>query len=203
MPPPRGEEPALTDPDLALVLRGERDAVRQFIDRFGPILRARVRAVRARWINPPIEEEDLLQTVLAALFKDRARVLRQWDPDKGRSLPNFLRVFATHRTVEALRRRSLEAPADPDTLTALMDRGSTGSGGGGVDWIELAVAEYLAECDEGERRFFKQFLEGDKPEELASAFHLSVAAVYQRISRFRKRIIELGGPEAARWAAGK
>src|SRR5262245_5462585 len=108
----------MSENELLLVLRGDPQAIRTFIHEYGPILRSQVRRmVFGSWRD---REEDLLQDLLFGLLRDDARVLRLWDPKKGKTLKSFLIEFARRRIVDFLRRQHRESREIPTGDTNLL-----------------------------------------------------------------------------------
>lgn len=66
------------------------------------------------------EARDLVQDVLVMLLEHDARELRRWDPARGRTLDNFVRLVARRRIARGLSRRRgnpwSDLPYDPQTL---------------------------------------------------------------------------------------
>lgn len=98
-------------------------AVRRFVDRFTPIVQARVtRALRRRIglaQGRRIEQEvdDMVQEVFISLFHRNGRVLRSWDPDRGLSLDNFVGLVA-EREAGAILRSGKRSPWTEDPTEA-------------------------------------------------------------------------------------
>jgi RNA polymerase sigma factor (sigma-70 family) len=96
-------------PDRVLVqrvLKGDPDAVREFIRRVMPTIRLRVVSVLVRRASDrDLREEakDLAQQVLLALFDRDAAVLRRWDPAGGKSLESYVGYLAERRAIDYLR----------------------------------------------------------------------------------------------------
>lgn len=90
-------------------LKGDRPALRSFVDAMSPIIQARVvrglarRRAAAGNRDPRQEVEDMTQDVFAALFAHDGRVLRSWDPERGLSLANFVGLVADRHVASMLR----------------------------------------------------------------------------------------------------
>lgn len=115
------------DLDQARVLSaldGDPSALRALIDALMPVIQSR--AARALVRYRPVardsrqEQADLTQEVFAALFEQEGRVLRQWDPERGLSLRNFVGLVA-QRTLGGILRsgRRTPWPDDPTEQEAL------------------------------------------------------------------------------------
>jgi DNA-directed RNA polymerase specialized sigma24 family protein len=123
----------LSSDSLERALAADPAAVRALIADLLPIVQARVlrglaRHGRGRSRDPRQELEDLTQEVFAALFADRARVLRSWDPARGLSLANFVGLVA-ERQVGAILRTGRRSPWTEDpTLEGELEE-LAGSGG--------------------------------------------------------------------------
>lgn len=122
MPPP-----PLTPELLDTALAGDAGAVRTLVAAMTPVVQARVARVllrresagRGRDVRQ--ELEDLAQEVFAALFAERARLLRLWSPERGLSLTNFVGLLAEREAISILRsgRRSpwTEDPTEAEDLS--------------------------------------------------------------------------------------
>lgn len=108
----------LSAADLNRALAGDDVALGDLIDRATPIIHVRVaRAILRRQRSSQQaqlrqEVEDLIQEVLTALFANDARVLRNWDPDKGLSLANYIGLVAERLTSSVLQSGKKTWPAE-------------------------------------------------------------------------------------------
>ncbi len=116
-----------SDRDLvARALRRDPEGCRALIDCLTPVIRRRVARALARGARhsgrPPQRSDvlDLVQEVFVLLLDRDGRVLRQWDPERGLSLENFVGLVAEREAGAILRsgRRSAwaEEPAPDDKL---------------------------------------------------------------------------------------
>jgi RNA polymerase sigma-70 factor (ECF subfamily) len=94
---------------------GDERAMRGLVARVLPSVRVRVRLSLLRWRGQAqgrdlrAEVEDLSQEVFAALFEDRGRVLRSWQPERGLSLTGFVGLVA-ERMVGGILRSGRRSP---------------------------------------------------------------------------------------------
>lgn len=129
----------VTEPiDRALVARalsGEEDAMRELLEVVTPAIQLRVartlahRVGAARGRNVRQELEDMVQDVLLRLFSEQGRVLKEWDPERGMNLPQFVGLIAERHIASTLRssRRSpwTEDPTLSEDLQSEPDRAAT------------------------------------------------------------------------------
>lgn len=103
---------------LAGALAGDEDAVADLVDRWTPVIQARVaRVLLGRGsVRVRVQVEDLVQDVFLTLFEDDGRVLGTWEPGKGLSLDNFVGLVATRRAVSYLRSGKRTAWREDPTL---------------------------------------------------------------------------------------
>ncbi|AUX45862.1 uncharacterized protein SOCE26_073580 [Sorangium cellulosum] len=121
----------MTDSDHTLVeqaLARDRRAVRRLIDDLSPIVQSRVaRRLLRRGLahSRDLREEvkDLAQHVFVVLFADDGRVLRQWSPERGLSLANFVGLVAEREVITVLRSRRKSPWREEDALPEDFDRG--------------------------------------------------------------------------------
>ena len=98
----RGQMNAL----LADCLRGDAAARNGFVDRYAPVIHGAVRRlVRSRVPDDPaVGAEDIVQQIFLRLFRDDARLLRTYDPDRA-SLTTWLTIVARSTTLDVLRKK--------------------------------------------------------------------------------------------------
>jgi DNA-directed RNA polymerase specialized sigma24 family protein len=99
---------------LASALAGEPSAVRAMVAAFTPVIQARaaralVRSGRGAARDARQEVGDLTQDVLLLLFREDARVLRAWQPERGLSLLNYVGLV-TEREVGHIARSGRRSP---------------------------------------------------------------------------------------------
>ncbi|MDI1432474.1 RNA polymerase sigma factor [Polyangium sorediatum] len=191
--------------DIAALLRralaGERAAVRALIDALAPVVQARVARILLRRRAPQRdirqETEDLVQEVFVVLFADSARALRQWDPARGMSLPNFVGLVAEREVISILRskRRNpwteepmLDEELDPkhdeqpSTERLFEDREAVAA---------LLAAIHARLGDRGMLLFQWLVVEGRPVEEICAALGMTPDAVYAWKSRLAKLVREV------------
>lgn len=96
---------------LAACLAGDVDSLRAFVRHFTPIFRARVRRAllgprgAALWVSRD-DVDDVVQLTFEAIFSRGARVLRDYDPDRGMSLDSYLGQIASREAHNYLDKRA-------------------------------------------------------------------------------------------------
>jgi RNA polymerase sigma-70 factor (ECF subfamily) len=100
--------------EIAAVLEGDRQGMTRLVERLLPAVQAEVgwallREARGEQRDARQELRDFVQEVFVALLAERGKVLRRWDPERGRSLDSYVRLIARRR-VAALLRSSRHAP---------------------------------------------------------------------------------------------
>jgi RNA polymerase sigma-70 factor (ECF subfamily) len=177
----------------------EPAALSRFVRRLTPIVQARVarklllyrdRAGAQRDVRQ--EVEDLTQEVFLALFADEARVLRDWRPERGLSLANFVGLVAERQALSVLRsrRRSpwnadpvLDEELDADTELATPEREVVSR-----DTLDRLLERLAAELTPLGLRIFDLLLVEAVPlEEAMAETGLTSDALYAWRSRLRKR----------------
>ncbi|MEM8934270.1 MAG: hypothetical protein AAGE94_23965, partial [Acidobacteriota bacterium] len=100
----------LSPDDVRRCLGGDDEAaLRRLVADLTPVIQARVTRVLLRVVGrTPGREvrqeiEDLTQDIFLTLFADGARVLGDWQPDRGLSLANFVGMVAERQTLTILR----------------------------------------------------------------------------------------------------
>jgi RNA polymerase sigma-70 factor (ECF subfamily) len=190
---------------VALVQRAlakDKDAVRVIVDVLTPVIQAR--AARALLRRGPREVradvEDITQTVLAGLFADNGRVLRQWDPERGLSLEGLVRLRTEHEVASMLRtrRRSplTHTPTPIEELDVLLGGGAVEAGpeldAASRELLVALVTRIRERLSEQGREVFEMLVVEELPVEDVSALtDLSANAIYQwraRLERLARHI---------------
>jgi RNA polymerase sigma factor (sigma-70 family) len=204
------------DPMSALIRRaaeGDLRAMRQLVTALTPVIRTSVASVLSRSGNSGRREarqevEDATQTVLLALFADRGRVLLQWDPGRGLSLPSFVALLARRETVSLLRSRRRSPWTEDPTLNEDLDLNAVPRMGPESETISrdmlanLAVAVREKLSARGMELFEMIFMRGLPPEEVATLTGMTSEAVYTWKSRLTRQVKEIlaelaAGPPSA------
>lgn len=195
----RGPLPADTW-DLGAVAQaaaGEEPWPSRLIDTLTPVIQSRVARVLLRGqqrhpgrIRPLVE--DLTQEVFMVLFARGGRVLRDWQPDRGLSLANFVGLVAERQTVSYLRsgRRSgwREDPTLTDTFDAATADPSPERWAASRQQMERLLERLTEELSPLGRQLFRLlYLEERGVEEVEGLTGMSSDAVYAWRSRLRRR----------------
>jgi RNA polymerase sigma-70 factor (ECF subfamily) len=196
-------------------LAGERAAVDELVTQLSPVIQARAmralvrRQAAAGGRDPRQEVRDLVQHVFMVLFADDGRVLRQWDPERGSSLPNFVGLVAEREVAAILRRRRRSPWGEHATEDEDLDRMVTAapSAEGQViarDTMRRVVAAARARLSErGVEMFQWIVVDGRSVEEVAELAQMTPDAVYAWRSRLARLLREIAAegvsdPEASR-----
>jgi RNA polymerase sigma factor (sigma-70 family) len=184
------ERSRLTLPVVRQSLAGDRAAIREIVVGLTPVLHAIAgQALRRRGLRDLLVEiEDITQTVLAGLFEDGGKKLRQWDPSRS-ALETFVALLAEHEVADILRTRKRnplnEVPTLNDALEEREDLHKSGpeSDAAAAELFHKALFRLRADQDERGRELLELFLEGCPVEEICARTKMTTAAIYQRRSR--------------------
>ena len=195
-----------------LILRaaaGDRRAVRDLIAHLTPVIRAaiartliRAGAVARRGdIDPDIE--DMTQEVLTRLFAENAKVLTEFRPEYGPTLPAYVGLISQREAISRLRSRSRSPLTECLEPCELFDKLSANtlaadqdvSARQMVERVLLRMREQLSPCG---ARVLEAMHDDDVPlDALGRELGISVDAVYAwrcRIRSLGKRVFaELDG----------
>jgi RNA polymerase sigma-70 factor (ECF subfamily) len=179
-------------------LAGEPTALTRLVAVLTPVVQARVartllarrsslaggRAVRQ-------EVEDLSQDVFLALVSRDSRVLRDWQPERGLSLENFVGLVAERQVVSFLRsgrRNPWKEDLTPieDLDTAAPDSGPEEVAAGREELHLLLEGLREALSPLGRQLFELLFVRDLSQKEVMAASGLSADAVYQWRGRLRR-----------------
>jgi RNA polymerase sigma factor (sigma-70 family) len=188
----------MSEAELELVraaLTGDRGAIRRLVGRLRPLVHTEVahlllRRTAASGRNARQDLEDLVQEVFARLWADDGKLLRRWDPVRGRSLDSWVRLVARSRVLDQLRspRRNPahgESLEDPEIDRAVsIDAPSLAATIGAredLERIQAHLREQLSERDW--MLFIALFAEGCGVQQVSEEVGMTTAAVYQWKSR--------------------
>ena len=100
---------SFTKNELIFALKGNKTQIRKIVEMLTPVIQARVARALVAWTNQKnnsqIKEEvsDISQEIFASLFKNNAKILLNWDPNKGLSLKNYVGLVAHRHALSWLR----------------------------------------------------------------------------------------------------
>lgn len=192
--------PKLARDDVGRVLGGDVAARRRFVTALLPIVHVRVARtlLRRRGADAPAraQVEDFAQDVFEYLFRDEGRRLRQWDPERGMSLENYVGMIAEQRVLAALRTRRhnpwTEEPTCAEHLAAaLPPQASPDRDVAARQMLERLVDEVRAQLSPKGRQIFQRLvLEDRSVAEVSVELGMSPSALHAWSSRLRKRLRE-------------
>lgn len=186
-------------------IQGDRDSWATLIVRHEPSLELAVRhTLRAHGVTPSAAlVEDLIADVAISLVRRQCRKLQRYS---GRCrLGAWLKVVASHHTIDALRRRRPELSLSDDSEASATLRATLPAPEPAPDEaigqrqrLDALRALYELLPDE-DRRFVRLFYEdGLNFEAVAEAMETTVGAVYARKNRVRKKLLKLASARGLR-----
>jgi RNA polymerase sigma-70 factor (ECF subfamily) len=177
---------------LAGCLRREERAWKDFVEQYSSLIYHTVKKTLAfQRSDAPQVVDDLFQDIFLSLVKDDFAELRRFRGDHGCSLASWLRMIATRRTIDYLRKSKLSAEPSEELLenytTETPDR-----------WLEHEQSRLLARAIEDlaprERILIDLFLQkGLAIKDVATILRTSVGAVYTQRSRIFAKLREALG----------
>lgn len=123
----------MTPAEVHRALDGDRTALAALVRSLLPVIKvevgvALVRRAAPHRRDPRQDVDDFAQDVLLYLLADRGRLLRIWDPERGRSLPSFVRLIARQRVARILQGHRgnpwSDEPTDLDDLDPVVSEGA-------------------------------------------------------------------------------
>jgi RNA polymerase sigma-70 factor (ECF subfamily) len=185
-------------------LEGDKGASRALVGVLAPVVQFRVaRVLRCRRsMSRDIREEvlDLTQDVYLHLFKAGGRALRQWDPECGLSLRNYVGLIAERKASAIFRSQALwrEEAVDPASLEDVNDI---------QDLEQMFVSKELAGrvldaatalmTDMGRYVFDLVFVQGLSVEDVCARADMTADAVYAWRSRLGRLVEKVAREMAA------
>jgi RNA polymerase sigma-70 factor (ECF subfamily) len=139
------------------------------------------------------EVADFVQEVFVGLLADDARVLRAWDPERGRTLHSFVRLVARRYVAAVMRTRCKnpwsELPTDGDALEAMVPCSAMADRVESRSLLERVLEEVYDEVDERGKLLFEMlYLEERSIAEVQAETGMSRDAIYAWRFRFRKNL---------------
>jgi RNA polymerase sigma factor (sigma-70 family) len=198
LPEPRFEPAVL----IARAVQGDQAASRVLVRELTPTIERAVGAIVSRSPygrsgDAHQETRDLTQEVLLMLFRERGRVLRRWNPQRGVPLSRYAAMIARRRTIAHLRacssRRLLALPSDVAGNSLSVDRAPSPEQRA-VERQELVRVLERLRAELPARRwrlFYRLFVRGDEVEEVSGASGLTANAVYTLRTHLRRIVREL------------
>ena len=182
---------------------GDRGAVRALVDELSPVIQARLvrsltrRSAAAGERDVRQEVRDLTQHMFLLLFADGGRVLRQWDPARGSSLPNFVGLVVERETASILRRRRRNPWGEHPTEDEDFDRISAAAPGPESQTISRDLLRHVIVraraklSDRGLELFQWIILEERSVDEVCTLAEMTPEAVYAWRSRLARLLREI------------
>jgi RNA polymerase sigma-70 factor (ECF subfamily) len=178
-------------------LEGDLRTMQALIRRLLPVIRAEVnqtlsRDMRSEFRDAHQEVQDFVQEVVLTLIVDDGKVLRCWDPQRGRTLESFVRLVARRRVNAILRSGRGNPWADePMAGEDLEHHASDDSALSKRVESTDTLARVLDRLDErldtrGKQLFRMLYVEERSIEEVAESTAMTREAVYSWRCRFRK-----------------
>ncbi|MCH9648987.1 MAG: sigma-70 family RNA polymerase sigma factor [Deltaproteobacteria bacterium] len=194
------EPPApITESDAALLqlaLSGRSDYLGKLVERWTPVIQARVVRVLKRQGyagGPRIQQEveEFVQQVFVSLFESRGEALRAWKPERGLSLDNWVGLIAERQVLSLVRTRKRNPWTEEPVVMAELDGASQEPGPEDQALSRDVLGRLLDRLQErvsplGWRLFQLLFLQELEIEEIAQRTNLTAAAIYAWRSRLRR-----------------
>ncbi len=188
----------LTPEVVHQALAGDEPALSRMVDALTPVIQARVARGLLLWRTGAAagrdirqEVEDLAQEIFLVIFADSGKVLRDWRPERGLTLANFVGLVAERRTASFLRSGKRSPWKEDPTVAEELDQETAGPSPEAVTasrevlrHLQRRLTEELSPL--GRHLFDLLFLRELSVEEIVRETGLSPDAVYQWRSRLRR-----------------
>ncbi len=192
---------------------GDDQQTRCLIDDLIPIVQARIarKLLRYRASASATELrqilEDITQEVFVALFDNRARALRGWDPERGLSLDNFVGLIAERQAASILRTGKRSPWTEEPMVFDDLERKANQNGPGldspqmrqspeqrvvsknDLEYLWYRLQEELTPL--GRRLFELLFIDDNSASDVCSKMKMTPDAVYAWRSRLMRRAREI------------
>jgi RNA polymerase sigma factor (sigma-70 family) len=196
-------------------LAGDQTALTQLVAVLTPVVQARVartllarRSRLAGGRDLRQEVEDLSQEVFLSLFARDAHVLREWQPERGLSLENFVGLVAQRQVLSFLRNGKRNPWKEDPFLEEDLDTAGPDTGPEEItasrEELHLLLDRLREELSPlGWQLFDLLFVQELSQPEVMSASGLSADAVYAWRSRLRRLAQRLAAEMSGREGAGR
>lgn len=187
---------------IAAALDGDRRSMEQLVQRLLPVIQTEVgfallRGARIEGRDPREEVRDFVQEVFVQLLAKQGKVLRSWDPERGRSLDSFVRLVARRQVAAILRSRRRNPWADKPVAGDELDRERSAGDDArrqieSNDELDKLLTLLGDRLDERGMLLFRMlYVEERGVDEAMEATGMTRDAVYAWRSRFRKLVASL------------
>ena len=191
---------AVEPDELQATLIGDQPRLANLMDELRPSVQREVASslrLHAQQAGRDAHQEvaDFVQEVFIGLLADDARVLRTWDPDRGRTLPSFVRLVARRHVARVMRTRCKnpwsELPTDGHGLEVLASCSAMSDRVESRSVLERVLREVYDEADDRGKLLFEMlYLEERSVEEAQEETGMTRDAIYAWRFRFRKNLRE-------------
>lgn len=184
----------VTPQEVRRACDGDRGELERLIERLLPVISVEVavtlqRRGRLQSRDARQDVDDFVQDVLVHLLSNQGKVLRRWDPTRGRSLSSFVRLVARHRIFRSLEGfRGNPWGSDP-TATDQLDASDSSPSRRIESRVQLAALldQIHSQLNErGIRLFHLLYVEQRSVAEVCELEGMSRAALDQWNARLRK-----------------
>lgn len=193
---------------LSLIRKGDRRALTELLETFGPRVRERITPKIAGWLRASLDEDDVMQvTYLEAVTR-----IHLFTGGGASGFLAWLQRLAENNLIDAV--RALEAAKRPDPRRKVAPR--SGGDDSAIDLVELLGATYTTPSRDAANREAKSFLDtalaklppdyqrvlrlydlqGRSVDEVAHEMGRSAGAVFMLRARAHDRLREALGSES-------
>lgn len=203
---------APVDPaEIRRACHGDRRALTRLVDALLPVIKVEVVVALHRRANAVGRDarqdvDDFVQDVLVYLLAQQGRVLRRWDPQRGRSLVSFVRLVTRHRVARGLEgfrgNPWSDDPTEGEQLEQLEHRHVDDDAAfrqlASRDQLARLLEQLRARLNERGLLLFRLIYVEQRPiPEVCDTVGMSRAAVDQWTSRLRQWVRGLAAKESA------
>lgn len=192
----------MTPEEIDSACRGNGDALTSLVEVLLPVIKVEVvvalqQRSGARGRDVRQEVDDFVQDVMLHLLDNGGRVLQDWDPTRGRSLPSFVRMVTRHRVariLEGFRGNPWSTdPVEHEDLEQLRaDTSGTFRRLASRDELAHVLEALWARLDARGRELFQLlFVEQRPTTEVCERMEMTPAAVRQWTARLRRKLRKL------------
>ena len=198
----------MTPEQIDSALSGDRAGMQRLVEGLLPVVQTEVgyalmrgAAIESR--DPRQEVRDFVQEVFVQLLAKQGKVLRSWDPTRGRSLDSFVRLVARRQVAAILRSGRRNPWADTPVAGDELEQGLPDDSGArrqleSSDRLRLLLRQLGERLDERGMLIFRMlYVEECSVPEVMETTGMTRDAVYAWRSRFRKLVASLEQGEAA------
>jgi RNA polymerase sigma-70 factor (ECF subfamily) len=178
---------------LSAVLAGDYEANKRFVQRYTPVIEARVRRIlcSARGKVSEDDIQDMVSEIWVSLLEDDKRPLRRFNPNRQIKVSTWVGLLARNKTIDKLRTTHGRTVSMDDVNAGGELPSSAPLPHEEVERLEHSAlaCQAVSQLNHEDRQFMQAwYVDGIEPEELAVMFGIAIGTVYSRRFKIQAKL---------------